>query len=211
VALCTVSALGLPLDEQVIAAVEHAGRLLEAAGHTVTTLESDVFDPVGLGPFLHVVNAGLSEAHGFDWDLVEPHNRAGKVAAEAVDSLTLARSIAELQAMTRTIVSRFDDEFDLLVTPTMSIEPPPVGLLAVAHEGAGTGMPPMEVVAMAAFTAVFNITGQPAVSLPLHVSPSGLPVGVQIVAGPWREAQLVRVASQLEQSDPWAGRFPGFA
>jgi len=68
----------------------------------------------------------------------------------------------------------------------------------------------MEVVAMAAFTAVFNITGQPAISLPLHVSPSGLPIGVQIVAGPWREAQLVRVASQLERAEPWAGRLPRF-
>jgi amidase len=210
VALCTVSALGLPLDEQVIVAVEHAGRLLEAAGHTVTTLDADVFDPVGLGPFLNVVNAGLSEAEGFDWELVEPHNRAAKAAGEAVDSLTMARSMAELQRMTRAIVARFDDEFDLLVTPTMSIEPPRVGLLEAAHEGAGTGMPPMEVVAMAAFTAVFNITGQPAVSLPLHVAPSGLPVGVQIVAGPWREAQLVRVASQLEEADPWAGRYPSF-
>ena len=61
---------------------------------------------------------------------------------------------------------------------------------------------------MAAFTAVFNITGQPAISLPLHVAPSGLPVGVQIVAGPWREAQLVRVASQLELADPWSDRSP---
>jgi amidase len=208
VALCTVSGLGLPLDDEVIVAVERAGRRLEAAGHSVATLDAGVFDPVGLGPFLHVVNAGLSEAEGFDWEKVEPHNRSGKAAAEAVDSLTLARSVAELQRMTRTIVARFDDEFDLLVTPTMSIEPPRVGLLAAAHEGAGSGMPPMEVVAMAAFTAVFSITGQPAVSLPLHVSPSGLPVGVQIVAGPWREAQLVRVASQLEQAEPWAGRYP---
>ena len=113
-----------------------------------------------------------------------------------------------VQRMTRAIVTRFDDEFDLLVTPTMSIQPPPVGLLAAAHEGAGTGMPPMEVVAMAAFTAVFNITGQPAVSLPLYQAPSGLPVGVQLVAGPWQEARLVRVASQLELADPWAARHP---
>ena len=189
-------------------AVEHAGRLLEEAGHTVTTLDADVFDPVGLGPFLNVVNAGLSEAEGFDWELVEPHNRAAKAAGEAVDSLTMARSMAELQRMTRAIVARFDDEFDLLVTPTMSIEPPRVGLLGAVHAGAGTGLPPVEIVAMAAFTAVFNITGQPAVSLPLFVAPSGLPVGVQLVAGPWREDRLVRVAAQLEQADPWAGRYP---
>ena len=50
----------------------------------------------------------------------------------------------------------------------MTIEPPEVGLLEAVHAGAGTGMPPMEIVAMAAFTAVFNITGQPAVSLPLY-------------------------------------------
>jgi amidase len=65
-------------------------------------------------------------------------------------------------------------------------------------------------VAMAAFTAVFNITGQPAISLPLHQAASGLPVGVQIVAGPAREARLVQVASQLEQADPWSHRFPTF-
>ena len=75
----------------------------------------------------------------------------------------------------------------------------------------GPEAPIIDIVAMAAFTAVFNITGQPAVSLPLHVAASGLPVGVQLVAGPWQEAQLVRVASQLEQSDPWSDRYPRFA
>jgi len=61
---------------------------------------------------------------------------------------------------------------------------------------------------MAAFTALFNITGQPAVSLPLHVAASGLPVGVQLVAGAQRDAQLIRVASQVEAADPWAHRYP---
>ena len=101
--------------------------------------------------------------------------------------------------------ARFYDEFDLLVTPTMTIEPPKVGLLEAVHAEAG---PTTEIVAMAAFTAVFNITGQPAISLPLHMAPSGLPVGVQIVAGPWREAQLIRVSAQLESADPWAERVP---
>jgi amidase len=68
----------------------------------------------------------------------------------------------------------------------------------------------MEVVGMAAFTALFNMTGQPAVSLPLHQSPSGLPVGVQLVAGAFRDAQLVRIAAQLEEADPWADRYPRF-
>ncbi|MGA3146416.1 MAG: amidase [Acidimicrobiales bacterium] len=206
VALCTVSALGLQVAAEAIAAVEHTGRLLEAAGHHVSTLDTDVFDPEGLGPFLHVINAGLAETDGIDWERVEPHNRAAYAAAEEVDSLTFVRSLGQLQRMSRKIVARFDTEFDLLVTPTMSIEPPGVGLLDAVHAGAGA--PVLEVVAMAAFTAIFNITGQPAISLPLHVAASGLPVGVQIVAGPWREAQLVRVASFLEQADPWSGRHP---
>ncbi len=208
VALCTVSALGVPVADGPAAAVEHAGRLLEAAGHQVTWLEADVFDPAGLGPFLHVVNSGAAEVDGLDWDRVEPHNQAARHAAEGVDSLAFVRSLSALKLLTRSILSRFDHEFDLLVTPTMTIEPPEVGLLEAVHAGAGTGMPPMEIVGMAAFTAVFNITGQPAVSLPLYQAPSGLPVGVQLVAGPWQEARLVRVASQLEQADPWAARHP---
>ncbi|HUY65680.1 MAG TPA: amidase [Acidimicrobiales bacterium] len=206
VALCTVSALGLPVAAGPLAAVEHAGELLEAAGHHVSSLDADVFDPAGLGPFLHVVNAGLSEVAGIDWTRVEPHNRAGYAAGKAVDSLTFARSLADLQRMTRVIARRFDDEFDLLVTPTMTIEPPKVGLLEAVH--ADPSAPVTEIVAMAAFTAVFNITGQPAISLPLHTGASGLPVGVQIVAGAWREAQLLAVASQLEQADPWGDRHP---
>ena len=208
VALGTVSSLGLPVADGPLAAVEHAGRLLEAAGHHVTRLDADVIDPAGLGPFLHVVNSGMAEMEGIDWDRVEPHNQAARMAARDVDSLAFVHSLTELHLLTRSVVSRFDREFDLLVTPTMTIEPPRVGLLEAVHAGVGSGMPPVEIVAMAAFTAVFNITGQPAVSLPLFVAPSGLPVGVQIVAGPWREDRLVRVAAQLEQADPWAGRYP---
>ncbi len=208
VAVCTVSALGLPVGDAPLAAVAHAARLLESAGHKVTVLDADVFDPAALGPFLHMIDAGLAEVSGIDWDRVEPHNRASYEAAAAVDSLTFVRSLAELHHLTRSVVTRFDDEIDILVTPTMSIEPPRTGLLESVHATAGSGMPPMEIVAMAAFTAVFNITGQPAVSLPLSVADSGLPVGVQLVAGPWREDRLLQVASQLEQSDPWAGRYP---
>ena len=76
---------------------------------------------------------------------------------------------------------------------------------------AGAGAPVMDIVAMAAFTAIFNITGQPADQPALARGlPPGLPVGVQIVAGPWREAQLCGWPPSSRQADPWAHRYPRF-
>ena len=58
------------------------------------------------------------------------------------------------------------------------------------------------------FTTHFNVTGQPAISLPLHMSEGGLPVGVQLVAAYGREDVLIRTAAQLEEAAPWSGRRP---
>ncbi|HEV3266062.1 MAG TPA: amidase [Acidimicrobiales bacterium] len=206
VALNTVSALGIPVDDEAVAAVDATAKLLEQAGHSVERLDADIFDAESLAPFLHVVFAGLAENPGIDWEKVEPNNRAGYAAAHEVDSVAFAESVVELHRLSRLIVARWGSEFDLLLTPTMAIEPPPVGVLKAVHET--PEMPPLEVLSMAAFTAVFNITGLPAVSLPLHMAASGLPVGVQLVAGPWQDDRLLRVAAQLEAAAPWSDRHP---
>ena len=206
VAVNTVSAMGVEVAPEPLAAVEGAVSLLESLGHEIVRLDADLFDPAGIVDFLNLLNAGMAAYPGLDPDRIEPHNRAALEAARAVDSLAYSDSLAALQLQTRGIVTRFGTEFDLLLTPTMAIEPPPVGLLAEVH--AQPEFPPMDIIAMAAFTALFNITGQPAVSLPLHVAPSGLPVGVQLVAGSWQDDLLIRVASQLESAAPWADRYP---
>jgi amidase len=64
---------------------------------------------------------------------------------------------------------------------------------------------------MGIFTSIFNVTGLPALSLPLHQSAEGLPVGVQLVAAPWRDDTLLQLGTQLEQALPWKDRRPTLA
>jgi amidase len=206
VVLNATSALGIEVDKEAVAAVELTGRLLESAGHRVEWLDADLFDASAVAPFLDVVHSGLAENDDIDWTRVEPHNRAGYAAAQAVDSVAFTRSLNEIRHLTRQVVTRFHEEFDLLVTPTMAIEPPRVGVLEHAH--ASPDYPPLEVLSMAAFCALANISGQPAISLPIHTSPSGLPIGVQLLAAPWEEGRLLRVAAVLEAVAPWADRHP---
>jgi amidase len=96
--------------------------------------------------------------------------------------------------------------FDLLATPTVC--EPPVSLAELAPEGHDPFSLLARMAPHMAFTEPFNLTGHPALSLPLHWTPEGLPVGVQLVASIGREDLLISVASQLERDAPWSGRRP---
>ncbi|MGY1836264.1 amidase [Blastococcus sp. SYSU DS0510] len=94
--------------------------------------------------------------------------------------------------------------YDLLVTPTIAAPPPELGWMTAA----GPREEGRRINSLMPYTAQFNVTGQPAVSLPLHRTAEGLPVGVQLVAAVGREDLLVRVAAALEEAAPWADRRP---
>jgi len=97
------------------------------------------------------------------------------------------------------------DGFDLLLTPTLA-EPPPV-LGDVGNQDDGGLNAAARSIPFAAYCAPYNVTGQPAMSVPLAWH-DGLPIGVQLVAAPFREDLLFRVAAQLEAARPWANRRP---
>src|SRR5262249_61674175 len=89
--------------------------------------------------------------------------------------------------------------------PRSGLRPPPGGSIREARPSAPEEPVP-DVVAGVSFTAFGNVPGLPAISLPLHWTERELPVGVQLVGGPWQEALLIRLSAQLEEACPWAQR-----
>lgn len=199
--------LRLTLDEDCAVAAREAAAALETLGHHVDEVSYEVPDEF-MAAFLKVVNSGLAD-YDVDWTKVEPHIRVNRAAALAVDSLAYVQGVHDLQRFTRQITAQWGRDFDVLLTPTMTILPPRAGeVLAAVHAGAETGLPAMQVFQMAVLTSGFNMTGQPAISVPTHMTPAGIPVGVQLVGGPWDEVTILRLAAQLEQELPWAERRP---
>jgi amidase len=192
---------GIAVDPACVAAVTTALEVLEAAGHHV------VDAPVPLPPaeeliatFIAIWNLSGVTVDLADPEAVEPHNRALREAAQSLDSWAYAKVLDRAQRMSRAIVEPLLDRFDLLVTPTMACLPPPVGAWR-----AGVEDDPLAAVRnchpMVVFTSLCNVTGLPAISVPVDRDlATGLPVGVQIAAAPWREELLLQVATTLEQA-----------
>jgi amidase len=144
--------------------------------------------------------------HTVGADGVEPTTWALASLGRGLSSPEYIAALHWLQAYTRRMASWWASGFDVLVTPTLGAPPPRLGELSPTPEDplAGTN----KMLALIPFTPPFNITGQPAISLPLHWNAAGLPIGVQLVGAYGREDQLLQVAAQLEQAQPWAQRRP---
>lgn len=206
IGLVEVPPLGMPMDPECLAAVQRTAAVLEGLGHTVEVVALELPDEA-LIAFLGIVNSGLADYLDVDWSKTEPHIQANRRAAQGIDSLNYVGAVHTLQRFSRTLVGRWGAEFDVLMTPTLSILPPKVGVMEEVH--ADPENTSMTVFAMALFNAFFNITGQPAISLPLEMSSTGLPIGVHFIGGPWQEDALIRLAAQLEVNYPWSQRTVG--
>jgi amidase len=122
--------------------------------------------------------------------------------AEALSALDLLAALDAQNRVTRA-VGEFFTGHDLLVTPTLGQLPAPHGTLRYDDPGHTVTTWLESLYGHGPFTNVFNITGQPAVSLPLGRIGGGLPIGVQLVAGYGREDRLLQVATRLEEAMPW--------
>jgi amidase len=198
-----------------VAAARDAAQLLESLGHTV-----EVAHPAAFGDATLVNHFTTLWAATLVYDLAYWERKVGRpVTADDVEPLTwtlaeLGRSIAAPDYVTaqhavedlgRATEAWFASGFDLLLTPTLGEPPVPLGTFQTPDQPlagfirAATFVP---------YTPIANMTGQPAISLPLSWNAEGLPIGVQLQAAYGREDVLLRVAAQLEAARPWADHIP---
>jgi amidase len=205
IAVMTSSPLGRAVDPACVAAVERTVAALADAGHEVVDHDFDPYVDAFFGGFVDVVSAGLAE-YDVDWERVQPNDQASRRHAQGIDSLRYVAAVGELQRWTRAVNAQWGRDFDVLVTPTMPILPPPAGqiLREITERPADLSTTVMD---MVTFTSLFNMNGLPAISVPTgHAEGPDLPVGVQLVAGPWRDDLVLRLAAQVEQLLPWTDR-----
>jgi amidase len=203
-----------PLHPDCLAAVEDAARLLQSAGHVVEESHPAALDePKVNSHFGHIVSSHTlltlrqigrligrdvtrEDVELWTWTSAE---RGAKLSA--ADYLA---SVGWLQVWARRVASWWAGGFDLLLTPTIAEPPPPLGALVMTASNPADAI--KRIVQLMQFTPAYNITGQPAASLPLYWNSAGLPVGTQIVAAFGCEDLLLQVAAQLEQARSWKDR-----
>ena len=233
VAVTTESFFGRTTAPECREAALDAARLLASLGHEVT----EARPPIPREPLVHAYIVALAAAVSADvaeaarvtgrrpgLGMLEPETWALARGGDLLSAKDLVLAEQEMQRATRTVASFFGAH-DVLVTPTLAHPPQPLGAMAAKpFERLGLRVVAqvrsrallerffVEVGARSfeatGYTMPFNLTGQPAMSVPLHWSAAGLPIGVQIVARSGDEATLLRLAAQLEQARPWADRTP---
>ena len=213
IGLLTTSATS-PVDPACAAAAEATARLLESLGHQVEPSYPAALDDADFTQhFITFWSAGNA------WSLDYWGRKVGRPATEDdVEPLTWALcemgrsySAAEwltarewLQAASRRVAAWWED-FDILLTPTIAEPPPRLGEFGSTPDNPLAGL--FRAAGLVPFTPPYNVTGQPAISLPLQWH-EGLPIGVQLVAAYGREDLLLRLSAQLEQAAPWHDHHP---
>jgi len=207
---------GTPVDPEIAWCVEQVAQQCALLGHQVTE-DSPAFD---YQEFLRTVCTAW--AFGFDVEVDELAAEAGRaVGPETLEPVTLAyyhfargltaADVAWAEGTANHLrrgAGQFFERYDILLTPTLMRLPEPIGKYSQSRADLDFYGFFRLCDEMSVHMPLFNLTGQPAISLPLGMSASGLPVGVQFVARFGREDLLLRLASAFEQAMPWRARRP---
>jgi amidase len=206
---------GDPGHPDCVAAADHAARLCASLGHEVTETDWPGFTPevgAAIGTMIYAATAWILRY----WirrvgrepgeDEIEPLTRALWQAGEKVTAAGWLLAVEDIQRFSRRVAGFFTG-FDAFLTPTMSTPPLPIGTMVSTPEDPWRSL---EVSGQTVRYAgvVANLTGNPAMSVPLWWNDDGLPIGVHFLGRFGDEATIIRLAAQLEAAQPWAGRRP---
>ena len=217
VAFSTINPSGEAVHPDCIAAVEKAVKLCEDLGHDVAEAAPaygwDKFSKAFSDNWNFIlVNSveKLEQATGRQAgpDTLEKSTLIGLALGQLLTPQQIHGLLMDLYYISRD-TERFFEDRDILITPTCATPAPLLGEIDSNAEGlTGEDFYHRAVAQFAPFTAIFNASGQPAMSVPLHQSTEGLPVGIQCAARFGDEATLIRLAAQFEQACPWVNRRP---
>jgi len=214
VAFTTRNLNGGPLHPECVEAVEATAKLLMDLGHTVEEAAPSVDMAMLTSAFLNVFMAGHASVidgfaflhgrtpvekdfEGLTWSLYQQ--------GKQVPASQYLIAIAMIQMAARQI-ARFHETYDCWLTPTLGTPPIKLGTIDINEPDIMKAFEP--VLEYVPFTPMQNATGQPAISLPLHWTRDGLPVGVMFTGRFGDETTLFRLAAQLEEARPWRDRHP---
>lgn len=206
----------VPIDPSCVAAVESTAKVLAGMGHQIEEATPS-FDVEAY----HTMNRDIWSVTLADWisgistmagvaptpDNIEATTWACIEHGKRLSALQLMEADHIMNATCRA-VGAFFESYDVLLTPTAASPAPLLGSLNANKPNLDADAWTRKVFTFAPFTALFNATGQPAMSLPLGMNEAGLPVGVQLVTRYGDEASLFRLAAALETAMPWKGRKP---
>ncbi|HEY6400015.1 MAG TPA: amidase [Blastocatellia bacterium] len=214
IALIADSPAGTSVAPECRKAAVEAAKLCEDLGHKVEEAKWPMDAELLRGAFLTIVNVSVAR------ELDEAATLLGRpVTDQDVESVTwmmaqrgrdissvdYSRAIATIHQIGFSM-AKFQQTYDVILNPALGKVPVPLGVLSLSPEDIRTFT--KEITEFSPFTSVYNVTGQPSMSAPLHWAPDGLPVGVMFSARFGDEATLFRLASQLEKAKPWAGQRP---
>ena len=196
---------GIEPSPEAVDAWEGASRLLESLGHEVVDIANPF--PAELEPQFNIIwSSGIAGAPipAEAEPLLRPNTRYWRERGARASAVELARAMQFLEAATRDVVTRLLP-FDAMLTPTLAMPPQPVEWF---NESGDPAEDHHRELLYTPYTGLYNMSGQPAASLPLHWSDDGLPIGVMLATHPGQDGLLFSLCAQVEAAAPWTDRRP---